>query len=290
MRTRKIFMATLAAVMIFGIQFQAQASEKIPSDGMQNTETKAEEEIKYGEMKDGLFVNELWEDLEKIPYSQGDERFFAESEKVLRARRLEQLTPEMEAAGYQLDSMGNVLPPSNGQGELSEEQSAQKRAEDAAASMQNEEEVKYGFLSIDAEVEKSIHEKCFISIEGTDNELFYTYNLYETNGYATQVQIPAGDYRIFDGGIDEDFTQKYPLKSETQTFTVPENSTYILNITIGEVETEESPKPVPAVEPTDSTKPADTLKNKHTGTLITIVLATAIMAVAAAIVRKRKEN
>lgn len=289
MRAKKIFLAALAAIIIFGIQVQAQVSEKMPSDGMQNTETKAEEEIKYGEMKDGLFVNELWEDLEKIPYSQDDERFFAESEKVLQARRLEQLTPEMEAAGYQLDAMGNVLPPGGGQGELSEEQAARMRAEEAAASMQKEE-VKYGFLSIDAEVEKSIHEKCFISIEGTDNELFFTYNLYETNGYATQVQIPAGNYRIFDGGIDADYTQGYPLKSETQTFTVPENSTCILNITIGEVETEESPGPVPAVGPTDSTKPADTLKNKHTGTLITIVLATAIMAVAAVIVRKRKEN
>lgn len=289
MRTKKIFMATLAAIMIFGIQVQAQASEKTLSDGTLNTETKTEEEIKYGEMKDGLFVNELWEDLEKIPYSQDDERFFAESEKVLQSRRLEQLTPEMEAAGYQLDSMGNVLPPGDGQGELSEEQSARKRAEEAAASMQKEE-AKYGFLSIDAEVEKSIHEKCFISIEGTDNELFFTYNLYETNGYATQVQIPAGNYRVFDGGIDADYTQKYPLKSETRTFTVPENSTYILNITIGDVETEESPEQVPAAEPTDSTKPADTLKNKHTRTLITIVLATVIMAVAAVIVRKRKEN
>ncbi len=178
--------------------------------------------FEYGEMKDGLFVRTLDEELEGVP----KELFWEERAKAIKARKLDELTPEMKEAGYILV---------NGDAILSTQQGEQ--AEYEGRTSEFDANAKTGFITFAGVVESIIKEPIYINIAGIDDAKFYkTFPIFEENKWISTVTLPIGKYAVVSGGIAKDFKSKYPLKIQNEII-VEENANCVVNFTVGNINT-----------------------------------------------------
>lgn len=204
--------------------------------------------IRIGEMKDGLFVRDYYEETGFIFRElNADERVEALNLRD-EARKMNSLTPEMESAGYIIDTNTDLA--------LSPVDYANMYGGDAGENAKTpapvDENTRFGFVTFAAAVEDIIHESCFVGIKD-ENGGYQEIDLYEANGFTTLQQLPVGTYTITEGGITADFTGKYPLKYKENTFEITENCSIIVPLAIGDVDIpgqkiEETPEPTQTPE------------------------------------------
>ncbi len=181
-----------------------------------------EPKFEYGEMKDGLFVRTLDEELESVP----EDIYWEERAKAIEARKLDELTPEMKAAGYILVNGSVILmtdegdsPEYNGKGEMQNHDSAT------------------GFITFSGVVESIIDEPIYISIVGVDDTQFYeTYPIFKENNWISTVTLPIGKYEVVSGGIANDFKSQYPLQIQNE-INIEENANCVVYFIVGNTNT-----------------------------------------------------
>lgn len=237
---KKIYI--IIVILLLGIySTTVSAAEKNQEISVENSN---EQEIIWGEIKNGMFVRTFDEEVALIPYKQGTQEYTDEYFKIIEARKLDALTPEMEAAGYVLVN-GNVY--ETVEGEMSEAEYKKQQTEKLDSGEETEYDAdgnpvdtkKLGFVTFTAQVEDTIKETCFVAVTGIDIDRYYEFDLNEINGYSTTVQMPAGTYIISDGGISNDFTSKYPLSADNKEFEVKEGTSIIVPFNIGDVNNKE---------------------------------------------------
>lgn len=239
----KIIMSALALIVMIMAPFYVSASNLLE-------ETEASEAYasqapwKYGEIENGLFVREtLWAEVSWI--SKEDTRFFLEYDLALQARKLEELTPEMIAAGYQLIH-GIAYSPAEAEGDVSDEATARERQQQELENLTKityDEDGNvvvpygYGYVTLAATTEHGIHQTCFVEVTNVNSSKRYSFPLFEQNSYNTNVQLPEGSYLITDGGIPDDYTSAYPI--ENKSFQVSAGEAVIVAFTIGNINADE---------------------------------------------------
>lgn len=175
----------------------------------------------YGEMKDGFFVRDFYEELSWI--SIDDPEYQKEVLLCQEARYLEELTPEMKEAGYILED-GIAISP---EGDASENHDTVIiSGHDATGGY---DEYGYGFFS--PNVDTKIHETCYLVIQCTDTGQRYQFDLYEANNYQREIMLPAGNYEITDGGISNDYTGEYPVSHAA--FCIKNKTSTVIEFQIG---------------------------------------------------------
>lgn len=245
--------------------------------------------IRIGEMKDGLFVRDYYEEAGIIfKELAGEERKAAFGIRD-EARKLSSLTPEMESAGYVIDAnTGLALSPVDYTNMYGGD-----AGENAKTPAPVDENTRFGFVTFAAAVEDIIHEPCFVGIKD-ENGGYQEIDLYEANGFTTLQQLPVGNYTITEGGITADFTGKYPLKYKENTFEITENCSIIVPLAIGDVDIpgqkiEETPESTQTPEATP--EPVEEVVEKsNSGVVAGIVSAgcLVVLGIIAYVVYKKK--
>ena len=271
-RKIKWIMAMLVIGMLSG---KAEAAELNTTEVVEAGDESGYEfpglSIRIGEMKDGLFVRSLFEENNIIiDELDGDERTAAFGLRD-QVRKLNKLTPEMEAAGYIIDNTGYALSPQD-----YAELYTGDAGENAKTPAPVDENTRFGFVTFAAAVEDVIHEPCFVGIKD-ENGGYQEIDLYEANGFTTLQQLPVGTYTITEGGIIADFTGKYPLKYKENTFEITENCSIIVPLAIGDVDIpgqkiEETPEPTQTPEAT-SEPVEEVVEKSNSGVIAWIISA-----------------
>lgn len=245
--------------------------------------------IRIGEIKDGLFVRSYNDEMSIIfKELEGDERTQA-YDICKQARTLAELTPEMKTAGYVIDDITKYA--------LSPEDYSMMYGGDAGENAVTPEPVdentRFGFVTFAAATEDVIHETCFVGIKD-ENGGYQEFDLYEVNGYTTLQQLPIGTYTITEGGINADYTGKYPLKCKENTFEITENCSIIVPLAIGDVDIpgqkiEETPEPTQTPEPTP--EPVEEVVEKSNSGVIAWIISAGcliVLGIIAYVVYKKK--
>lgn len=212
------------------------------SESNQSTTEVIEAPWEYGEMKNGLFVRDIAEEVSWAK-NYDIEFYLDEISKATDARRIGYLTPEMEAAGWIL-VYGTPTSPKDAKGDPSPEQANKDKAQEELENMKNEVigydengnpivKIGYGYVTFSAFVESVIHETCFVEVTNVNSNAVFSFELFEQNGFSRSVQLPTGSYIITNGGIYKDYASNFPIS--TETFTVNEGEAVIVSFTIGEV-------------------------------------------------------
>lgn len=187
------------------------------------TEVKstAAEDIIYGEMKDGFFIRTYYEECLTIPYEWGTPEYEAELKKLQEARWLDELTPQMQEAGWVLVN-GAAYPPEEMMGEAGE----------GAVTETEVTESNVGYLTISVQTDGDITGNCYVEVAKTDDGYkLYSFMLYQVNGYSTSAQeLPVGHYEVAGGGLEGDVTSMYKVSGGE--FDISTGSTTILPLTI----------------------------------------------------------
>lgn len=289
-RKIKWIMAMLVIGMLSG---KAEAAELNTTEVVEAGDESGYEfpglSIRIGEMKDGLFVRDYYEEAGIIfKELAGEERKAAFGIRD-EARKLNSLTPEMESAGYVIDTnTGLALSPVDYTNMYGGD-----AGENAKTPAPVDENTRFGFVTFAAATEDVIHEPCFVGIKD-ENGGYQEIDLYEANGFTTLQQLPVGTYTITEGGITADFTGKYPLKYKENTFEITENCSIIVPLAIGDVDIpgqkiEETQEPTQTPEATP--EPVEEVVEKsNSGVVAGIVSAgcLVVLGIIAYVVHKKK--
>lgn len=208
-------MAFISNFYVFAIENEDKAIEK-------NEEYISQAPWKYGEMKDGLFVRET--SIEEMSWiSPDDPNYLKEYQICIESRKLEELTPEMKALGYDLFE-GHVIT-QKGDPPFSEKK---VKIQDSKAEKNMES---FGQVTFNGIIDSDISETCFIEVKNKTTEKIYLIELYHANNYMRTIYFPEGEYIPLTGGIYNDYTNKYPFSSEG--FVVKNGSFSYVDVKIG---------------------------------------------------------
>lgn len=133
--------------------------------------------FKYGEMKDGLFVRTLEEEAQSIPGGVQNPIFWNEYTKMVEARKMDELTPEMKELGYVLLWGMPQLPLA---GEESESDYKKRQMDVSIPGIEQT-----GYVIFSGTVEETITEPCYIAVNGIEGGYYKEFPLYKENGYVS---------------------------------------------------------------------------------------------------------
>lgn len=226
MKKNKLLITSFFLILILSCSFFVNAADTIITENENTTETEyvSRAPWTYGEMKDGLFVRRLLEELSWI--SPDDPDYKKEWKICEEMRYLEEMTPEMKALGYRLDKDGYLIyPEDDGEASIGE------KAIKVEGSKADKNATLTGQVTFNCAVDADIHETCFIQMINDTTKQVYLIELYEVNNFSRTVEFPEGEYIILGGGVYKDTINKYPLSCEN--FTVKNGSSTFLAVQIG---------------------------------------------------------
>lgn len=250
-KTKYLLTMILTAFLCAGM-LTANAYADEPKTVEETVEEETEKTLaapwEYGEIKDGLFVrSSILEELSWIPDSMDSNDYMEEMRKCIDARKMDALTPEMEAAGYVLFD-GIAYTPEEWeqqmQGDAPESENQEKEQEEI---LNNPTEItewdengnpivkyNYGYVTFKGTVQPEIHERVFIEVTNTSSNKIFKFNLFEENSYVTSVQLPSGTYIFSGGGITKDYKSEYPVSGNN--FTVKAGEPVVVAFTVGNID------------------------------------------------------
>lgn len=312
---KRILFLGLAMMIGFSLPVYASAEEEVhileqqtELNGMDEENPYLEEKEyleeapwTYGEMENGIFIRRSIND-ELSWLNRSDERYFDEMAKAQEARKMEALTFEMEAEGWELVN-DNPTPPEEAEGDRSAEEihrENQKKELESLNEITKYDEkgnpivnYGYGYVSFIGTVQSKIHETCFIEVTNTSSKKTYLFELYEPNSYSTSKQLPEGTYIITDGGIPDDYTDEYPIKGDS--FKVISGGATVVNFTIGNIDGDELENGITVEinkekEPKTETIAEEKAKKSSIVTIIVWIVTVTIIALCIFIVYKKAKK
>ncbi len=182
----------------------------------------------YGEMKDGLFVRTISEELSWI--SPENPSYQKESELCILKRKLDELTPEMKELGYMLFENNVIYPEGDASG------IEQKIIVDGFVA--ENDLLSSGQVTFQGIVDPDINETCFVEVKNMATGKLYAINLYKDNKYSRTVTLPEGEYKCMSGGIYRDYKSRYVFEGED--FSVLDGSSAFVVLQIGYSEYEKA--------------------------------------------------